>query len=153
MTTPNESFSVQDNLTFSENPKELNKQLTILNTRLARAINSKDIAIYANQEILCGQRIFGFTSPGVVNPQVFRSIFRKTFYFTTVLTFAHGITGMVDATRIFGTCQTAGIWRQMGNNIELTVDPATGGNIVITPGVGYPVITKGYITLEYTKEK
>lgn len=151
MTTSNESFYVIDSVTFDKNPERFNTQLNTLYNKMARATNAKDVGIYANQETLNGQTIFGFDSTtGAIDPRKFRNIFRKTFNFTVAaLTFPHGITTIGDCTRIFGTVLAGGNWQQMGNNIDIQI---VGNNIVITPGVGYPAITRGYLTIEYTKE-
>ena len=72
------SYQIPEDISFTSDPKQFTQQLTTLYSVASRAINAKDIGIYPNQEVLCGQKIFGFTSTGDVDPRKFREIYRKS---------------------------------------------------------------------------
>ncbi len=150
------AFYVPETITFSKDQDQFIKQLTTQTEQVARSLNSKDIAIYDQVEILNGQKFPGAT------PQTKKSVFRKIFQFGAIaagatLNIAHGITPIAQFTRIYGTCITDVVdYRPIPyasatlvtNQIEINVGAL---NVNIVNGATAPNITSGIIVLEYLK--
>lgn len=141
---------------FSPDNSQLLIQLSSNHTNIANAINDREIALYQDQQqTVTGQQ---FSSPGT--NQAKKYTFRKVFYFGAIapgatLSFAHGITNLVQFTRLYGTCVTNVVdYRPIpfidspigGGEISLLSTPT---NIVITLGAAAPNITSGIIVSEY----
>ncbi len=140
---------------FPKEEDNLLRKLTALHTDVANTVNVREIALYQqNQAVLTGQQ---FSIPGT--NQTKKYTFRQVYYFGSIsagatLTFAHGITGLVQLTLAYGTCVTASDFRpipyasatNVTGQISLTV---TATNIVIVNGSTSPNITSGIIVLEY----
>jgi len=126
--------------------------------RTADAVNSREISYYPLQEIVCGN--FFFTSG---NPQKFRLAYRKVFEVGAIATgatstVAHGITGLVEFTHIYGTLITDVVdYRPLPFVSAVAVNQQTsvqvvGANYVIVNGAAAPNITNGILILEYLKQ-
>jgi len=136
---------------------ELKRVLSASYTDCAQYINLREIAQYDQVELLTGQQFF---TAG--NNQVKRKSFRKAFELGAVaagatVNIAHGLTGVVLYTRIYGTCITGVVdyrpipWASatlVTDQVQLRV---VGANIEVINGATAPAITSGLIVLEYLK--
>lgn len=118
--------------------------------RIAYAINVRDIGIFDTTPTLSGEQW-----PDPSNAQNTKQPYRKMFFFSDAsLNFAHGISGLVSCTHIYGTATDGTNFfpipfvstTAIANQIQLLVTPT---NIVVTKGGGAPAITSGTIVLEY----
>ena len=122
-------------------------------------VNDKERAYYpVDIEILNDQKFFV-----AGDPQRYRSVFRKVFSFAAIaagatLNIAHGITGFVELTNLYGTCITAVVdYRPIpfasvaaaNQGIQILL---AGANISITNGAAAPNITSGICVCEYLKQ-
>ena len=137
---------------FPEDQSQLLIKMTSIHTDIANCVNIREISAYEqNQQVVTGQQ---FSIPGENQKKAFS--FRKTFYFGAIgagatLTFAHGITGVVQFTHMYGTCVTAADFRPIpyapaiaANYIALTADAV---NVNVQNGA--IAINSGMIILEY----
>lgn len=143
-------FPVQDD-------RELQIVLTGSYTDLANGLNIREIGQYDLIELLTGQQFF---TPG--NAQVKRQTYRKVFEFGAIasgatLNIAHGLTGIILYTKIYGTCATDVVdYRPIpmasvaavNQQIQIRV---AGANIEIINGAASPNITNGIVVLEYLR--
>lgn len=142
-----------------KDPEDLSNHITHSYTEMAQAINVREIAQYDEQEILTGQQFFT-----IGNNQKKKYTYRKAFSFGSINAGAtkpipHGITNLVQFTRIYGTCITSGptTYRPIpyasvtaaNACIEVYVD--NSGNIQIVNGAAASNITSGIVVLEYLK--
>lgn len=122
----------------------------------ANAINSRDIGIYDEQEIITGQV---WATTDVLTKG---STFRKIFFFGAIapgatLNIPHGLGSTISlVTEWKGGVVVAGGFRPLPRvsatavNEQISVD-ISGANIVIVNGAGAPAITNGVVVLEYIK--
>lgn len=122
----------------------------------ASMINRKETGQYEIVEIQCNQTFPGNT------PQSKKYVYRKIFQFGAIATgatlnIAHGITGFVQLTRLYGTCITDVVdYRPIpyssvtaaNAQIELLL---VGANISIINGAASPNITSGIVVCEFLK--
>ena len=141
--------------TLPKDQEQLLIKLTTMHTDVANAVNVREIALYQDsQAVLTGQQ---FSIPGTNQGK--KSTFRQMYYFGAIaagatLTFAHGITGLVQLTHAHGTCVTAADFRPipyastaaLNQQISLRV---TAANIEIINGAAAPNIVSGIVVLEY----
>jgi len=137
---------------FPADQEGFREVLTFVYSDIARRLNDKQIGTFDLVEVVAGEQWATAT-----DPQTKRQTFRKIFYFSDAsLNFAHGITGIVLCTHIYGAA-TNGInffpipyvsATAIANQIQIDVTPT---NIVITKGGGAPAITLGAIVLEFLK--
>jgi len=146
-----------ETLDMAEEFEAFRRQFMPLYETVATKINQKDRGFYPLTEILNDQRFFS------TDPQVYRNVFRKVFSIGAVaagatLNTAHGITGFVELTRLYGTVITATVdYRPVpyasvtaaNQGIELNL---TGANIVLINGAAAPNITSGILVCEYLKQ-
>ena len=137
---------------FPDDFEEFRVKFLELYRDLSNAVNTREVGIYDLTEFLTGEN---WSTPG--NPQVKRKTYRKIFFFSdAALTFAHGITGIVLTTHIYGSGTDGTNFfpipyvsaTAIANQIQVDVTPL---NVVITKGGGAPAITDGTIVLEYLK--
>lgn len=141
---------------FPQDQSQLLIKLTETYINVAGATNIREIASYQDTlQVITGQQ---FSTPS--NPTVTKFSFRKMFYFGAiaqgaVLSIAHGITGLVQFTHMYGTCITAvPDFRPIPCSV---VDFVTGGialfvdstNIKIQNGTTSSNITSGLVVVEY----
>ncbi len=139
--------------------------LELLYKRIANSVNTKVGALYNLQEIAS----FGqyFTPAATValtgNAFAYRDVYRKTFEIGAIaagatLTTAHGITGLVALTTVYGACITDVVdYRPIpyasatavNTQISVRVDAT---NFIIVNGAAAPGITSGSLVIEYLKE-
>lgn len=137
---------------FPEDQSQLLIKMTSVHTDIANCVNIREISIYEqDQQIITGQQ---FSIPGENQKKAFS--FRKTFYFGAIapgatLSFAHGITGLVQFTHMYGTCITAADFRPIpyvpaaaANYISLNADAV---NINVQNGA--VAIDSGMIIVEF----
>ena len=151
--------ALPENISFADDWEAFHEQWTELYRKVALKINGKERAIYPlDLEILNDQRYF--TAGDTRN---YRSVFRKVFNFGAIaagvtLNIPHGLTNVVEYTRIYGTATTNVVdYRPLpyvsviavNQGIQLVV---TAANIVIINGVGAAPITSGIIVLEFVKQ-
>lgn len=126
--------------------------LTFVYSDIARRLNDKQIGTFDLVEVVAGEQWATAT-----DPQTKRQTFRKIFYFTDAnLNFAHGITGIVLCTHIYGSFTDGTNFYPLpfvsavaiANQIQIVVTPT---NVVITKGGGAPAIIQGVIVLEMLK--
>lgn len=139
-----------------EEAKELKELLKKTLEDHAKMINIKDTGSYEEIEQIINQQFFG------ANPQTKRYVFRQVYDFGAIaagatLNIVHGITGITEFTRIYGTVVTNVIdYRPLPRvstvaiNQQISLD-VVGINIVIINGAGSPNITDGIVVLEYLK--
>lgn len=142
---------------FSDDPSQMLINLTDFSTKVANAVNVREIAQYDQVETLTGQQFFY-----PANAQRKRLAFRRVYTIGTVsagatLTQAHGLSNITSFTRIYGTCVTSSSdYRPIpfssaaavNQQVEIRVD---GTNFYIANGSSAPNITSGIIVLEYLK--
>ena len=141
--------------------REWNETMQLMVKRINSVVNTKEGALYLPKEIATFQLYF---TNG--EPQKFRNTYRKTFDMVDLnggnivagatASFAHGITGIVDPTRIFGTATTTDVpvryvplpyvSQVAAQNIQIYLTPT---NVVLVNGTS--TLTQAYITFEYTK--
>lgn len=138
---------------------ELERDLTKMYTDVSMAINLRGISIFDTTAILTGETWFN-NKPLSGNTQFKRQTFRKVFSIGAVaagatLTTAHGITNLIQMSRIYGTVTTdAPDFRPVpyasatavNQQIELKVNTT---NFILINGAGAPNITIGVIILEW----
>lgn len=149
-------FIVPEFVTFATDQSVFLTQLTELYESLAKASNAKDVGIYDLNETINGQTFFGAT------PQESRDCFRKTFNFGAIvagglLPIVHNIAGLVQVTRLYGSCLTAVPDQRplpyvdtffLTNQVSILLN---GANILIQNGATAPAIASGLIVIEYLK--
>lgn len=151
---PAPSFLPTTEVFPEDNSQFLIKQTSVY-SNIANSMNIREVAIYDLRQLSTGQRFF---NPSDV--QNLRQGFRNVFSIGTIapgatLTTAHGISGIVSCTRIYGTCITSlGDFRPIpyadtGNVTNQISIRVTSSNIIITNGATAPEITSGIIVLEY----
>lgn len=137
---------------FPDDFPEFRAKFLELYRDLANSVNTREVGIYDLSEFLTGEN---WSTPG--NPQVKRKTYRKIFFFSDAsLTFAHGITGIVLTTHIYGSVTDGTNFFPLpyvsavaiANQIQIDVTPV---NVVVTKGGAAPAITNGTIVLEYLK--
>lgn len=149
------SFRVIENITFSKDFNQFLLQFTDVYQKLAVSSNAKEIGLYETGiELLNGQQFSG------ANPQTKIQIYRKCFVFGAIasgatLNIPH-LTNYVDLTRFYGTYSSAAMSGPLPRvSATLITDQVSldivGANIVIVNGATAPAITRGKITMEYTK--
>jgi hypothetical protein len=141
---------------FPQDQSQFLVKLTSTYTDIAQCVNVREIATYQdNQAVITGQQ---FSTPG--NTQLKKYTFRKVYYFGAILagatlTVAHGITGLVQFTSMYGTCVTAIVdyrpipfvsTAAVNQQISLNAD---GTNFYVINGAASPNITSGIIVLQY----
>lgn len=143
-------------VTLPEEPLELRNALVKILETHARMINRKDTGSYEVVEQLNSQLYFG------PDPQTKRSVYRKCFSFGVILTnnthtIAHGLSGVVEYTRIYGTAKmpAGAFWAlprvsTINVNRQVSLD-IIGANINIVNGAGCPNISCGLVVLEFVK--
>lgn len=147
---------VPENYVIPDEPFQLQEFLKKTLEEHARFINRKDMGQYETIELQNNQ-----TFPGTL-PQNKKQIYRKIFEFNAIaagatLNIPHGITGITDFTRIYGTIITA-----VPDNrplpyvdvINVTNQVSVlrnGLNIVIVNGATAPNITSGRVIVEFMK--
>lgn len=144
---------------------ELLRQLLANHLRdISNSVNSKEGGLYSLLEQYCSNQYFILT-----NPQLFRNVYRKTFDMVDLnggpivagatASFAHNITGVVAATRIFGTATNSDVPPKFiplpYASATLVTDQVqvymTSTNVVIINGSTQTDLTQCYVTLEYVK--
>jgi hypothetical protein len=147
---------VPENYVIPDEPEQMKEFLKKSLEEMARFINRKDMGQYETVEVQVNQ-----TFPGAT-PQDKRQIYRKIFEFNAIaagatLNIAHGITGVTDFTRIYGTCITAvpdnrPIPFADVTNVTNQISVLRNGlNIVVVNGATAPNITSGRIVVEFYK--
>jgi hypothetical protein len=133
-------------------PIQLEPELTKSYIDVARAVNLRTIGIFETVQIVTGERWFS-KNPLDVNRK--RQTYRKVFPFVAAdLPIAHGLVGIDESTRIYGTCVTdfpdfrplPYTSNTANGSIELNVDDTF---INVNVGASSPNIIKGIVVLEY----
>lgn len=127
-------------------------------TSMAYAVNNKTNGIFETVETQDGEQFFGSSD----NQQKKRYVFRMCFSVPAIAkntsgVITHGIAGLTQFTRIYGTCITdAPDFRPIPHasvtvnaNIEVIISSTT---ITINNGAASPNITSGIVVLEYLKQ-
>ena len=140
---------------FPEDQSQLLIKHTNVYSNVANAVNVREIGIYDLQELLSGKKWFNTT-----NLQNMRSVYRKVFQIGpinagAIQTIAHGISGIVAFTHMYGTCITSVVDYRPIPYVDETVVTnqirlnCSGTNLIIANGATAPGITSGSIVLEY----
>jgi hypothetical protein len=147
---------LEESVSLPDDPAEFKRILKTALEDILKQVNRKDTGAYEEVEILNNQQFFGATA------QVKRNVYRRVYDFGAIATgatlnIAHGLIGVTEFTRIYGTAVTGvpdfrPIPRTSTVNInqQISLD-IVGVNIVIINGAGGPNITGGIIVLEYVK--
>lgn len=146
---------VPENYTIPEDALQLQEFLKRTLEEHSRFINRKDMGQYETIETQNNQ-----TFPGTT-PQIKKLIYRKIFEFGAIaagatLNVVHGITGITDFTRIYGTIITSVDNRPLpyADAVLVTNQVSilrSGINIVIVNGATAPNITSGKAIIEFLK--
>jgi hypothetical protein len=148
---------------FPPNFEELEPELSKMYIEVARAVNIRTNGIFDQFQIVTGERWFTDFLPAPTTSSSSnekRQSYRQVYPWTGTAppTIPHNITGIVEFTRIYGTCVTnaAGTagYRPipyasiiaLTDQISVQVDNT---NINISVGATVPTITSGIIVLEY----
>ena len=140
---------------FSGDQQQFLVKLPAVYTNIANAVNVREIALHEDgQQILTGNQ---YSIPG--NTSTKRYSFRKTFYFgaipaNTDFHIAHGLTGVVQYTKIYGTYKTATDFRPLpyvsinaaDRQVSLRVDAT---DIHVHTGLNARPIVSGIVEIEY----
>jgi hypothetical protein len=146
---------LQTSVFFPDEFDEFRVKFLALYRDIASNVNVRQIGIFDLEEFLTGES--WFTSG---DPQKKRQTFRKVFEIGAIAagatsTTAHGITGIVAFTHIYGTAITTIVdYRPIpyssvtavNQQIEIKVDAT---NITIINGAAAPNITSAIVVLEY----
>ena len=150
--------ALPENLSFAESWEEFHEQFTNLYRKVSVKVNGKERGVYPLAlEILNDQQFFS-----IGNTRAYRSVFRKVFNFGAIaagaaLNVVHGITNIVEFTRIYGTATTNVVdYRPLPFNSVIAANQGvqlviTAANIVVLNGAAAPPITSGIIVVEYLK--
>jgi hypothetical protein len=141
--------------TYPKDPSQLLVKLTSLHSDIANAINVREISLYQQgQPMLTGQQ---FSVAG--SNQAKKTTYRLVYYIGAIaagatLTFAHGITGLVQLAHAYGTCVTTADFRPIPYSSTVALNQqislrVTAANVEIINGAGCPNITSGIVVLEY----
>lgn len=150
----------QSNLPTSEYWPEDQKQFLgkwdKIYSDMANQINSREVALYEQTEILTGQKFF---DPADVQNR--KPVYRKCFSFGAIApggaaNFAHGITDLTALTHMYGTCIAGTTKRPLpypsisaaNQGIELVIN---GPSIQVINGAAGPNISSGFVVIEYLK--
>lgn len=148
---------VPENYVIPEEPEQMRDLLKVTFENLARFINRKDMGQYETVEVQVNQ-----TFPGAT-PQAKIQIYRKIFEFGAIaagatLNIVHGITGITDFTRIYGTIITVIVddnrplpYVDVANVTNQVSVRRLLANIVIVNGATAPNITSGRVIVEFMK--
>lgn len=149
----------------TDDPHNLEKQLVNVTTQYGSAINQRTIGLFdlsqqpstgtlLDQQIANGERWFSVT--GLTTPLKLRDGYRVVVQVSdAVLTVAHGITLINQATRLYGTFFDGTAWQALpyvdvvaaNNQIGLSV---TATQIIVTKGAGAPpTIAQGLVVFEF----
>lgn len=141
---------------LSEDQKTFQSEVKRLAEDHAKMINRKDTGSYDLIEQIINQQFFG------ANPQTKRFVYRKVFSFGAIaaganLAIAHGLTGTLTFTRIYGTINTAFPDDRplpyvdtfaVTNQVSVL---RNGANMIIQNGATAPAIVSGILVIEYIK--
>ena len=149
---------------FPSDFKEFLPIMGITYKRMVNAINSKEGSLFSLEELGNFQQYFT-----LADPQTFRNVYRKVFDVVdenggniaagATVTFAHGITGIVACTHIYGTATNSDAPPKFlpvpyvsatALNTQIQVY-ATTTNITVINGAGQTALTQCYVVLEYVK--
>jgi len=147
---------IPESYEIPKNEQELRIFLKTQFENFAKLLNRKDTASYEEVELQNNQQFFGAT------PRQKRFAFRRVYDFGAiaagaVLNIPHGLAGVVEYTRIYGTVITNVVdYRPIPYVSVVAVNQGiqvgiVGINIVITNGAAAAPITSGLIVLEYLK--
>ena len=151
------SNRVAEDFVLSENVEESRKQIIDKCKELAYSSNSKTYGLFSSYELLNNER---FLTDG---SQKTKSVFRKVLVIGTVaqgatLNTAHGISGLTQIVRLYGSIVTDVVdYRPLPRvsatavNEQVSLD-LVGANIVLINGAAAPAITAGLIIIECLKE-
>lgn len=155
------SNQIPISLDFPSEPDELNLFVQMIIKRIANATNSKESGLYIPLETAT---FISYFTP--TNTQKFRNVYRKLFDMVSLnggnigagatASFAHGITGIVACTRIYGTATTTDapvryiplpyVSQVETEEIQIYLTPT---NVVLVNGSS--TLTQAYITAEFLK--
>jgi len=149
----------------TDDPHNLEKQLVNISTQYGSAINQRTIGVFdlsqqpstgtlVNPQVPDGER--WFPASGITAPLKLRDGYRVVVQVSdAVLTVAHGITLINQATRLYGTFFDGTSWQSLpyvdvlavNNQIGLRV---TATQIIVTKGAGAPpTIASGIVVFEF----
>lgn len=155
MTTPTGPFLPTTVYLPADESQRIITNNLILN-QISKAVNFREIASYELGEVNTGQTYFS----AVFNAK--RAVYRTVYEIGAIaagatLTFAHGITNLVQFTDIYGSVITSApdfrpLPRVSATLVtdQISIDP-TAVNIVIVNGATAPNIVSGTVVLEYLK--
>ena len=141
------SYLIQ-NIRWSKDYETFLTQITKAYSDIARAINTRDIAIYDLNQNVNGQEWFN-----PANVQLKRDGFRQVYTFTGVGNIAHGIANLTlvngygeytDGTNFYGVIYASSV--PIAGQVTFYVTPT---NIVVQAGAGAPAISSGTIVLNF----
>lgn len=148
-----------------DNNDLLVETLELLYKRIANSTNSKVGGLYNLVENAAFQQYFSpqATVTATGNAFAYRDVYRKTFEIGAIaagatLTTAHGITGLVALTNVYGAVVTNVVdYRAIpyvsatavNTQISVRVD---GTNFIIVNGAAAPAITSGSLVIEFLKQ-
>lgn len=155
------SNQIPISLDFPSEPDELNLFVQMIIKRIANATNSKESGLYIPLETAT---FISYFTP--TNTQKFRNVYRKLFDMVSLnggnigagatASFAHGITGIVACSRIYGTATTTDapvryiplpyVSQVEAEEIQIYLTPT---NVVLINGTS--TLTQAYITAEFLK--
>lgn len=144
-----------ENIEIPTSSADLPSYLKLRLEEILRLLNRKDTGSYEEIEQIINQQFFGST------PQNKRFVFRRVYSFSAIgagafINIPHGITGVTNFTRIYGTTQNATDSRPLpyadaaavANQVAVLV---TSTDIVVTNGATAPAIVSGIVVLEFLK--
>lgn len=141
------SYLIQ-NIRWSKDYETFLTQITKAYSDIARAINTRDIAIYDLNQNVNGQEWFN-----PANVQLKRDGFRQVYTFTGVgniahlianLTLVNGFGEYTDGTNFYGVIYASSV--PIAGQVTFYVTPT---NIVVQAGAGAPAISSGTIVLNF----
>lgn len=140
---------------FPEDQSQNLIKMTSVYTRVANAVNIREIGVYDTDQVVDGQLFF---DPN--DAQKKRVGFRTVYPIGAIasgstLTFAHELENVTLFTRVYGTCITNVVDNRpipyvdvtnVTNQVGIRV---TSTNVIVSNGATAPAITSGIVILEY----
>lgn len=140
---------IQTSKSFPLEPEELQAVLTKAYTEIALAMNARVIGIFDRFQATTGERWFNDVETNE-RRQGYRRIYTGT---GTPANFDHGVSGITEVIRIFGSATTSTGWIPLpyvhptaANQIGVEVSPT---QVIFNVGGTAPAITDWFVDLEY----
>jgi hypothetical protein len=150
---------------FPQDSSELENTLSKMYIEVAQAVNKRTIGIFNTFQAVTGNQYYSLSNNNIHNPIQYRQSYRQIYPFGAIsggamLSFSHGISGLIQLVASYGNCITEAIVNANGkylpipyvsvtdaaHQIELYINDS---EIFISNGASADNILSGTIVLEY----